>query len=151
MIIKNIEKEELRELISVYQSGYKGIEKYAYTDKKRIYSYLKWLYNKEPEGFFVAEIDGKKIGFAVIHSNWLDKEIGLTAELHEICIAKEYQGKGVGTKLFLQVLQYAKIKKRDKMSLWVGEENFKARNWYKRLGFKETGKYNEWIRMIKSI
>jgi len=151
LLIRRVKKEELQTLIKVYQSAYKKVEKYAYRSENKIRSYLEWLYTKEPEGFWIAEKEGRITGFACIHTSWEDYRWGRTGELHEIAVQEELQGKGIGKKLFNTVLRYAREKRCRFLSLWVGEENWPARSWYQKLGFKEKGGWGEWVRMRKEL
>lgn len=151
VLIRQTKQEELQDLVQVYQSAYKRMGKYAYRSERKIKSYLKWLYQGDPEGFWVAEKNGKLIGFVSLHSKWEDSRGGRTGELHEIAVQEEFQGEGVGKKLFDRAVRYAKEKGCGALSLWVGEENWLARSWYQRLGFKEKGGWGEWIRMRKNL
>ena len=151
ILIKRIHKKELPNLVSVYQSAYQRLQKYAYRSERKIKSYLEWLYEGDPEGFFVAEKENMLIGFVSIHSDWKDWRWGRTGELHELAVKIEFQGKGIGKKLFLTALNYAKEKGCKIISLWVGEENWLARSWYQKLGFKERGSWGEWVRMSLSF
>jgi len=151
ILIRRAKKGELLILQEVYQSAYQKLEKYAYTTPGKIKNYLKWLYSKEPEGFFVAEKEGKTVGFISIHTNWQNWKLGRTGEIHELAVRREFQGKGIGKKLFLKACQYAKKKGCRTLSLWVGEENWYARSWYEKLGFKKKGGWGEWIRMVLEV
>lgn len=88
--------EDLDQLEDVYRQAYRGLEEYADTTTFRIRNYLNWLYSGEPEGFFVAEVEGRLIGFVSIHAEWWDKRLGETGEIHEICVHPEWKGKGGG-------------------------------------------------------
>jgi ribosomal protein S18 acetylase RimI-like enzyme len=144
--------EDLTPLEEVYREAYRGLEEYADTTAFRIRNYLNWLYSGEPEGFFVAEAEGRVVGFVSIHAEWWDKRLGETGEIHEICVHPAWKGKGVGRKLIEAAIAYARQRGRRSVSLWVGERNWYARQWYKDLGFEECGiQYGEWVRMVKPI
>lgn len=151
--IRTLRWDELNKLIEVYRSGYEGLEEYAETDEDDIRDYLRWLFNGDPNGFLVAEAEGELIGFISVHSDWWDRRYQRrTAELHELVVRKDWQGKGVGKALMFAALDYARAQSCDYASLWVGENNWKAREWYRRLNFKEAGKgWGEWVRMVKKL
>ncbi len=152
MVLRQGSSRDLGELIEVYRSGYEGMEEYAYTSSRRIREYIKWLLRGDKEGFFVVEEEGgKPVGFACIHTGWWDRVESQTGELHEIVVRREYQGKGLGKMLLQKCLEYAREKGRDRVTLWVGERNMVARNWYKREGFEEIGRAGVWVRMRKII
>ncbi len=152
--IRPVRRSELAQLIEVYRSGYEGLEEYAETTEEDIFDYLTWLYEGDPHGFFVAETtNGELIGFVSVHADWWDRRYQRrTAEIHELVVRKDYQGQGVGRELMLTALDYAYAQGCEYASLWVGEKNLKARDWYRRLGFEEAGKgWGVWVRMIKRL
>jgi ribosomal protein S18 acetylase RimI-like enzyme len=55
-----------------------------------------------------------------------------------MCIVKNNRGKGVGTFLFEEIIEYAKEKNCNKIILDVSKDNFIGINLYKKMGFKIT-------------
>lgn len=151
VIIRRVKPEELNKLVSVYRSAYQGLEEYAYTSGSDIRSYMRWLYRGDPEGFFVAELNGEIVGFVAVHADWWDKRVGRTAEIHEVVVHKRYQRMGIGKKLMQRAIEYAIEKKCDWASLWVGAGNVVAREWYLKLGFEEVSDGYYWVRMLKRL
>lgn len=149
--IRQIRENELQSLVLIYKSAYQHMRKYAYTSEEKIRDYLEWLYRGDPGGFWVAEKENRLIGFVCLHNGWEDWRWGRTGELHELAVDRIFQGKGVGKSLFIKAMRYAKEKGCKTVSLWVGEENWLARSWYQKLGFKEKGSWGEWIRMRKDL
>ncbi|MFA0784487.1 MAG: hypothetical protein YYHSYBAR_002878 [Candidatus Fervidibacter sacchari] len=152
-VIRPAKRRELEDLIEVYKSGYEGLEEYAERTEEDIRDYLEWLYDGDPNGFLVAEANGELIGFVSVHSDWWDRRYQRrTAEIHELVVRKDWQSKGVGRALMMAALDYARAQGCDYASLWVGEGNWKAREWYRRLGFEEVGKgWSVWVRMVKKL
>lgn len=152
-VIRKVTRAELKELIEVYRSGYEGLEEYAERTEEDIYDYLEWLYDGDPNGFLVAEVGGELVGFISVHADWWDRRYQRrTAEFHELVVRKDWQSKGVGKALMMAGLDYARAQDCEYASLWVGEGNWKARDWYRRLGFEEVGKgWGIWVRMIKKL
>ncbi|HXF56365.1 MAG TPA: GNAT family N-acetyltransferase [Actinomycetota bacterium] len=139
------------ELVSVYARAYRGLERYAYRHRPEQVGYLEWLYRGDPEGFLVAEVDRRAVGFASCHGDWLGWPDRVVAELHEIVVEPEAQGQGVGRLLLQAVFDYARARGRDVLGLWVGEGNRRARHWYRRVGFEEEGKVGKWVRMTARV
>lgn len=131
--------------------AYRGLEKYGEESPQEARHYLKWLRRTCKEGFLVAEADGAPIGFVAACPDWKDWELGVVLEIHEIAVAPEWQGKGVGKALLEEAYALGRAHGRSVAALWVGEENLKARAWYEKLGFKEVGRWGEWIRMYRPI
>ena len=146
-----MEKKELPLLVEVYLSGYRNLEKYAYSSPGRVKSYLRWLWKGDPEGFLVAENEKGILGFISVHSEWRDWEEGRCGEIHEIVVREEFKRKGIGKSLFLAAIEYLRRRGHSKITLWVGKENRIARQWYRRLGFEEVYIVGEWVRMKKII
>jgi len=144
---KNL-KEYLEDLIKTYESAYSSLRKYAYTKRADIKRYIKWLYKTDPEGFIIAEVNFRIVGFIAVCKDWWDKDFGKVGEIHEFAVREDFQGMGIGSSLFKEGIEY--LKKTNKIiGLWVGEENEKAIRFYKKWGFKTVGEIFPWIRMIK--
>ncbi len=141
-------KSFLDPLINVYISGYKGLEEYAYTDRRDVKRYLKWLYNKDPQAFFIAILKTKVVGFVAGCRYWHDRIYGEIGELHELVVDKPVQEQGIGRALQQIILSflftYHKV-----IGLWAGEKNKKAIKFYQDSGFKIVGQVGKWLRMIK--
>ena len=152
MIIRRVRKEDIESFVEVYQKAYRGLEEYAYTRRRDIKYYFKWLYARDKDGFMVAEIDGKAVGFLACDTNWISifeaKRIG---EIHEIFVLPEYQKMGIGTSLMIKALIYIKSRGLNEAGLWVGEKNYKAIKFYKKFGFRDVGVWGRWIRMVKEL
>jgi ribosomal protein S18 acetylase RimI-like enzyme len=73
---------------------------------------------------WVAEQDGRILGFAVLTRTWLDG----------LYVHPAAQGQGIGTAL----LELAQSLRPDGLGLWVFETNTPARGLYRRHGFVET-------------
>lgn len=71
---------------------------------------------------WVAEVDGEVVGYVSING----------AELNDLYIRPGYQGRGIGTAL----LEQAKGRSPDELSLWAFQRNAGARRFYERHGFE---------------
>ena len=151
MFIRRANADDVNDFIRVYERAYKGLERYAYTKRRDIRSYFKWLRRRDPDGMFVAVID-EPVGFIACDTNWYSsfegKEVG---EIHELFVSPEWQGKGIGGTLLNIGLNHARERERDIAELWVGRENFKARRFYEKRGFKFAEIWGDWVRMIKML
>jgi len=150
--LRRVQSEEIEKLIPIYKSAYRGLENYAYTHPEEIRGYLNWLFRGDPQGFFVAEKGGRLIGFVSIHGDWWDRQRQTrTGEIHELVVHSDFKGQGVGKTLIEKAFSYLKERGCKTASLWVGENNFLARRWYKKLGFREVGQVSCWVRMVKNL
>lgn len=81
----------------------------------------------------VAEFDGETVGHAVMSS-----AVG-EAHLLNICIAPQWQGRGLGRRLLSRMLRIAHEKNVDTVFLEVRESNLPAQLLYQSEGFCEIG------------
>ena len=104
----------------------------------------------DEKGFFVAEDKDQLIGFCWTkihggHSHSQETEsdhhdhepIG---EIYVMAVSEEYEGRSIGKALTITGLNYLKYQGLTSAMLYVDEENKKAVNLYKSLGFVESGK-----------
>ncbi len=152
MIIRRVKRGDIDTFVEVYEKAYKGLEEYAYTKRRDIRNYFKWLYSRDKDGFMVAEVDGRAVGFVACDTNWISMLEGeKTGEIHELFVLPEYRNRGIGSTLLLKAIEYAKEKGRTYAELWVGRTNYRARRFYKKFGFAESGEWGKWIRMTKKL
>jgi len=141
----------MKELAGIYERAYQDLGKYAYRGRGKIYSYLIWLYRGDPDSFFVAwKEDGMPVGFISAHRHWHDSQLGEVGNIHEMNVDPAYQGRGIGKRLFLSMLEHLH-REHTRVMLWVGEENERARRMYERFGFREVGRHGEWIKMARDF
>jgi GNAT superfamily N-acetyltransferase len=98
--------------------------------------------------YFVAEIDGKPLGCTKLHAVQLDyaKDIANALEVSRVYILPECIGKGVGSALMDDVIEWCR--ENDITSLWlhVYENNLSAIEFYERWGFEKTTKQDYPVR-----
>ncbi len=151
MQIRRVERRDIDDFTRIYTEAYRGLEEYAYTKRRDIRNYFKWLYSRDRDGFFVA-VGDEAVGFVACDTNWISVFEGRkVGEIHELFVLPEHRGKGVGSSLLYRAISYATEKGRKKAELWVGRTNFKARKFYLRHDFREAGEWGKWIRMVKDL
>ena len=104
----------------------------------------------DEKGFFVAQDNDQLIGFCWTkihgghsHTHETDSEhhdhdpIG---EIYVMAVSEEYEGRSIGKALTITGLNYLKYQGLTSAMLYVDEDNQKAVNLYKSLGFVESGK-----------
>lgn len=151
MNIRRVRYSDIDAFVKLYFESYKGLEEYAYTDEGDVRQYFKWLLSRDPEGFFVVELE-EPIGFIACDTNWFSHFDGeVLGEIHEIFVHPRYRGCGIGSLLISKAVEYAEYRGRRTMGLWVGRENFHAKEFYRKMGFIETVSVGKWVRMIKKF
>jgi len=143
--LKVLSKELFADLVELYREGYRDDPTYAYQERKRIKSYLKWLLRHAGEGFWVAFEHEKPAAFLALEEKTPQPEI------HEIVVLPQFRGQRLAERLMTEVLSYLKAKGYSRVALWVGEHNLRAQRFYAKFGFQKTGKNGIWIRMEKDL
>lgn len=152
MEIRKVKRDDVESFVNAYIESYRGLENYAYRSRRFVKGYFKWLLSRDSQGFIVAELDGRAVGFVACDANWISFfELKKVGEIHEIFVLPEYRGRGVASKLLDSALKYTKERGRDLAELWVGETNEQAKRFYEFKGFKAVGKVWKWVRMIKEL
>jgi ribosomal protein S18 acetylase RimI-like enzyme len=92
--------------------------------------------------YYFACIDNKPVGYLLFtedYSHWPAVEVKKALELKRIYILSNYQGKGVAQKLMDFYLDYAIANNYEIAWLGVWEHNEKAKAFYAKYGFENSG------------
>ena len=145
-------QNDLPQLAKIYMQAYKGMEEYGEPSLEKAYNYLRELFRMCPVSFFKAEINGRVAGFTACDPFYKDADNQKVMELHEIVVDPAWQGYGLGGKLFRFVQEMGVRMGRQQMSLWAGEGNEQAIDWYTgKFGFVESGKDGKWVHFFKNL
>lgn len=144
-------KKYRRLLIDVYLSAYAEIPEYAYTSRRDIWHYLNWLFRRSRGGFFAVFCDGHLGGFISADPEWFDLDQTKVGEIHELAISREYQGKGVGSVLLARAISFLAQYGHRRVGLWVGVNNHRAIEFYRRKGFVPGPVKGIWQRMYLDL
>ncbi len=151
-VIKSFADRYKKEMVELYMRAYRGLEVYAYKGKEDVSSYIDWLEKRDRGGIFLAFKDDRLVGFIASDAKWFSKREGkVVGAIHELVVDETYRRKGVATLLMNEAIDYFRKRGLDMAELWVGDENETARKFYKKFGFRESGRYNYWIRMVRSL
>jgi len=122
VIIRRAKEEDLSEVHRIEVLSFK----YPYT-----YSYLKALYLLSPNLFYVAEVDGKVIGYVVGLI-----ELGSIGHIISIAVHPGWRRKGIGSKLLKKIEDEFKRKGIKSFILEVEITNKPAISLYKKHGYR---------------
>ena len=86
-------------------------------------------------------LDNKKdlVGFAIVQDNYLEIDEVFSLYINDINIREDYRNKGLGTRLFYEIIEYFKkegIDDKMLISLNAQSDNPNALSFYNKLGFK---------------
>ncbi len=148
--VERASSEDIEDLANIYLEGYAGLEEYAYTNREDVLAYLNWLFRRDGAGVFVAKVEGRKVGFVAVDGNWFSKREGrVVGAIHELVVLPNYRNRSIGKRLLESAIEYFKEKNLPLAELWVGDENSRAIEFYKKHGFEERDRFNYWIRMTR--
>ncbi|MEG1642295.1 MAG: GNAT family N-acetyltransferase [Synergistaceae bacterium] len=142
MIVRNAHKDEIKILADIEASCFPIAEAATYESLVERFEYF-------PENFFVAEEEGKIIGFingAVTNKTTIPDEMYAITSLHDnkgsyqtvfgINTLLEFRHRGVGSAMMKKLIDHAKNSGRKGIILTCKEEKIA---FYTRLGFKSQG------------
>ncbi len=95
-------------------------------------SLLNHLYSLYPDGFLVAELDGKVVGYVIAVVRW-----GATGHVLAIGVDSPHRRHGVGSALMVNALDRLRRKGARHVRLEVRASNRAAQDFYLRLGFNQ--------------
>lgn len=144
--IRKINQSDSREEISnIYEQSwkyaYKDIIPQVYLDSIPKGQWCGAFDN--PEWYILVMLDGDKIIGTSSYCKSRFEDYKDWGEIISIYFLPEYMGKGYGKPLLKWVVEELKAMGFKKIFLWVLEENYRARHFYEKCGFKNSGNYND--------
>ena len=76
-------------------------------------------------------------------------EDGIMCMFYDVCVHKDYQNNGIGTKIMDTLIDQVKDKQYISIGLFVSEDNPRAANFYEKFGFKNVNNGMELVRYMK--
>ena len=98
----------------------------------------------------VVYIDGKAAGAGAIRE-YQYGDIDNATELKRLFVRGEFQGKGIGTKLVLELIEWAKELGYRKLILETGELLQESCYVYRKVGFNKMDNYDPYVSMPESL
>lgn len=92
------------------------------------------------DGTFLAELQGRMIGFADCGRSRDPDALAMVGELYSLYVHPDHWGTGVGVLLWAHTAEWLRQHSFSEVTLWVLEANIRARAFYERIGFtREAG------------
>ncbi|MCR5737107.1 MAG: GNAT family N-acetyltransferase [Eubacterium sp.] len=98
----------------------------------------------------VVYVAGKAAGAGAIRE-YQYNDIDNATELKRVFVRDKFQGKGIGTKLVLELIKWAKELGYKKMILETGELLQESCHVYRKVGFNEIENYGPYVSMPESL
>lgn len=110
-------------------------------DRERVEGVIRLAWGSDRFDLFVAEIDGKIVGFLLLELRGWKKDL---AEIYWMAVRWELTGKGYGSTLIKEMERYAKEKGVKRVSVGTNTDNKIAIPFYLKNGYKPLGVLAEW-------
>ena len=91
-----------------------------------------------PDVSFVAEVDGKIVGFSINRSWFIMVPLTEVCIIHAILVHPDYQGRGIGRKLIQALLYHCQIEDISTVRMLIPEGNKELQDLFEREGFKHS-------------
>lgn len=98
-----------------------------------------------PEGVFVAEVDGRVVGYITTRVDHRTR-IG---RIMNFAVSPPYQKMGIGSKLMSRALRYLRDEGMEFVRIETLEQNEVCRRLYPKLGFREVARQIHYIMPLK--
>ncbi len=123
----------IRDLNPIDMQAILSIEYKCFKDPYPL-SLLNHLYTRHPDGFLLAEADGKVVGYVIGVTRW--ETMG---HILAIGVDPPYQKQNIGSTLMEQLIGRLRVKGMKLVRLEVRKSNFGAQRFYLKLGFRQRG------------
>jgi len=90
--------------------------------------------------YYVAELDGKVIGFGSIYLNYLLHHCAKVTEIQELVVAPGFRGRNVGRQLIQALLSWSIDRHAVQIEVTCNIARKSAHAFYKKIGFVNTHK-----------
>jgi ribosomal-protein-alanine N-acetyltransferase len=121
--IRDLKREEMRTVLDIEYRSFKDPYPLSLLDR---------LHAMHPDGFLVAELQNKVVGYVIGVIRW-----GFTGHILTIAVDPPYRRQGVGTALAANIVDRIRTKGAKQVRLEVRRSNLAARQFYLKLGFAE--------------
>ena len=128
--IRPMERRDIHEVLTLYRT-IGGSERGAidYRDLASVNP------GTPPDVSFVAEVDGKLVGFSINRSWFLMVPLTEVCIIHAILVHPDYQGRGIGRKLIQALLYHCQMEDIGTVRALIPEGNKELQDLFERQGF----------------
>jgi ribosomal protein S18 acetylase RimI-like enzyme len=95
-----------------------------------------------PDSSFVAEIDGKIVGFSINRSTYLMVPLTEVCIIHAILTHPDYQKRGIGRKLIQALLYHCQTQGINTVRALIPDDNKELQTIFERQGFQRSNIVN---------
>jgi ribosomal protein S18 acetylase RimI-like enzyme len=129
---------QLKELMIEYIVGF---YKFRQPEDEQLYELIHVLLEQREGIQFVAESEGKLVGFATLYFSYSTLRATKIAVMNDLFVIEEFRGQGAAAKLFAACKGYAARNRYANMSWTTAKDNLRAQRFYEKMG----GDRGDWL------
>lgn len=139
LIIRPVEEKDIPDLYHLMIQYIVDFYKKPEPDEIEIKNLIKHLLNDSNSGLqFVAEKEGRLLGFATLYFTFSTLQVKRAAILNDLFVTEEARGQKAGERLFEKCLKYIRENDFAYMTWETAKANDIAQGLYKKMGGKEA-------------
>ncbi|MEB6549216.1 GNAT family N-acetyltransferase [Heyndrickxia sporothermodurans] len=142
--IRRARRKDIDELIDLMLQYIVDFYKRPRPEEKELRNLIEHLLSNPEVGVqFVAELEGKLVGFSTLYFTFSTTRVKKIAILNDLFVAPKTRGMKVGEELFKESLAYTKANDYAAMSWQTAHDNLIGQSLYEKMGGQQTN--DEWI------
>lgn len=141
-VIRTSKQEDNSQLLEIMNQYIVDFYKRPKPAEEELRGLIQFLHDSPSSGKqFVAEKDGKLLGFATLYFTFSTLRVKRSAILNDLFIVPEARGQKLGEKLFQACLSYTRDNDFTHMTWETARDNVAAQSLYEKMG----GQLSEWL------
>ncbi|QKF32394.1 GNAT family N-acetyltransferase [Bacillus velezensis] len=141
MIIRSAEHYDVKQLTDLMYLYIVDFYKRPKPPIEKIHHLIEMLFEKNRGIQFVAEQDGKLIGFATLYFSFSTTKADKITIMNDLFVAEKARGTGAAQELFKRCETFTKENGYAHMSWITASDNYRAQKFYKKMG----GSLRDWL------
>ncbi|WP_226670656.1 GNAT family N-acetyltransferase [Metabacillus litoralis] len=141
LIIRSVEKDDMNQLTDLMYQYIVDFYKRPKPPIENIHNLIDTLLEKKRGIQFVAEQDGKLLGFATLYFSFSTTKTDKVTVMNDLFVVENARGTGVAQELFKQCEKYTKENEYAHMGWVTGTDNYRAQRFYEKMG----GSLGNWM------
>ncbi|MCM3573630.1 GNAT family N-acetyltransferase [Mesobacillus subterraneus] len=142
LIFRTVEKRDIPELYHLMTQYIVDFYKKPKPEEAQLIHLIKHVMEHPDSGLqFVAEKEGKLLGFATLYFTFSTLQVKRAAILNDLFVADDARGQKIGEQLFEKCLNYIRENGFAYMTWETAKDNYIAQSLYNKMG----GRQSDWM------
>lgn len=141
LIIRCVEEDDMNQLTDLMYQYIVDFYKRPKPPIKNIHNLIDTLLEENRGIQFVAELDGKLLGFATLYFSFSTTKADKITVMNDLFVVEIARGTGVAQELFKQCEKYTKENEYAHMGWVTATDNYRAQRFYEKMG----GSLGSWM------